>query len=681
MQLTGDTLLFSATDLINFLECEHLTWLDLERAQGRFDAEPKRPDTADLVARKGEEHERRHLEALRAKHGAAARRDRDRARARRSRAGGAADDRGDARRRPGDLPGDALRRRLARPRGLPRARGAPVRPRRLGATRWSTPSSRARSSRTSSSSSASTRSCSQQVQGDGPEQIHVLLGTGERKSSRSPTSPPTTAACARQFEAELADGLERHLSRSGPPLRPVPLVGRLRRASRSRRPPEPGRAHRRGRRPRSSANAGITTVAELGRARGRRTPRRRSARSAFERLRQQARLQVAPARHGRRRATSCSSPSSTRTKARRGFALLPRPSEGDVFFDIEGDPFYEDGLEYLWGVSLPRRRRGALHAPSGAATAREEKQAFEAFIDFVIERRERYPDLHVYHYAPYEPTALKRLMGLHATREDEVDQLLRQNVLVDLYRVVEQALRISQPSYSIKKVEAFYMAAREAAVTDGEDSILKFEEWLETRRPGAARRDRATTTTRTATRRCCCATGCSSAAPSASASTASRSRGARPARPSRPTRKLEAERGGRRAAATRCSPACPTTRPSAPTTSTRAGCWPSCSTTTAARPSRPGGSSSRASRSPRRSSRPRDSEALAGLEPTGEPRAAPARRTSLIHTLSFPAQEHKIGRAAFADPFTAPARPRDRRARPVQRRPSSTSSGCSTTRA
>jgi uncharacterized protein len=88
--------------------------------------------------------------------------------------------------------------------------------------------------------------------------------------------------------------------------------------------------------------------------------------------------------------------------------------------------------------------------------------------------------MHVYHYASYEPTALKRLMGLHATREDEVDQLLRGNVLVDLYRVVEQGLRISRPSYSLKHVELFYMPDRQASVTDGEDSILKFEERLDT---------------------------------------------------------------------------------------------------------------------------------------------------------------------------------------------------------
>ena len=97
-----------------------------------------------------------------------------------------------------------------------------------------------------------------------------------------------------------------------------------------------------------------------------------------------------------------------------------------------------------------------------------------------MERLERFPDMHVYHYAPYEPTALKRLMGLHATREDELDHLLRNEVLVDLYAVVRQGLRISQPSYSIKKVEAFYMEERDTEVAEGGDSIIAFEEFLET---------------------------------------------------------------------------------------------------------------------------------------------------------------------------------------------------------
>ncbi len=40
-------------------------------------------------------------------------------------------------------------------------------------------------------------------------------------------------------------------------------------------------------------------------------------------------------------------------------------------------------------------------------------------------RLQQFPDLHIYHFAPYEPAALKRLMGRYATREEEIDRLLR----------------------------------------------------------------------------------------------------------------------------------------------------------------------------------------------------------------------------------------------------------------
>jgi uncharacterized protein len=41
----------------------------------------------------------------------------------------------------------------------------------------------------------------------------------------------------------------------------------------------------------------------------------------------------------------------------------------------------------------------------------QEKRAFEDFIDMVMRRIGQYPDRHIYHYAPYEPTALMRLVG------------------------------------------------------------------------------------------------------------------------------------------------------------------------------------------------------------------------------------------------------------------------------
>ena len=96
-----------------------------------------------------------------------------------------------------------------------------------------------------------------------------------------------------------------------------------------------------------------------------------------------------------------------------------------------------------------------------------------------MERLAADPTLHVYHYAPYEPTALKRLMGRYGTREDEVDRLLRGGVLVDLLRAVRQSLRASVESYSIKKMEPLYGFEREVDLRDAGSSIVAFEEWLE----------------------------------------------------------------------------------------------------------------------------------------------------------------------------------------------------------
>jgi predicted RecB family nuclease len=162
----------------------------------------------------------------------------------------------------------------------------------------------------------------------------------------------------------------------------------------------------------------------------------------------------------------------------RGLASLPTPSEGDLFFDMEGDPLVEDGLEYLFGVAWRNGKDINFRAFWGH-DRQAEKIAFEAFIDFVCERRTRWPAMHVFHYAAYEETALKRLMGMHGTREDDVDNLLRDGVLVDLYRVVRQGVAVSQESYSIKKLEPLYMPSRSGAITDAGGSIVAYERWLE----------------------------------------------------------------------------------------------------------------------------------------------------------------------------------------------------------
>jgi uncharacterized protein len=109
---------------------------------------------------------------------------------------------------------------------------------------------------------------------------------------------------------------------------------------------------------------------------------------------------------------------------------------------------------------------GRSYTSNWALSRAEEKAAFEWFVDFVIERLEEFPDLHIYHFAPYEPAALKRLMGRYATRENEIDPMLRAGLFVDLYAVVRHSIRASVESYSIKKLEPLYGFARAVPLPD-----------------------------------------------------------------------------------------------------------------------------------------------------------------------------------------------------------------------
>jgi uncharacterized protein len=162
----------------------------------------------------------------------------------------------------------------------------------------------------------------------------------------------------------------------------------------------------------------------------------------------------------------------------RGFYRLPRPDPGDLFFDMEGDPLELNGLEYLFGVYYrdgdePKFQKFWAH------NRNEERKAFEAFMDFVAQRLKKYPSAHIYHYASYEESALKRLMCLHGIKETQVDDLLRQHKLVDLYKIVRESIRVSEPRYSIKNIETFYMEKREADVKNAMSSIVSYEKWLQ----------------------------------------------------------------------------------------------------------------------------------------------------------------------------------------------------------
>jgi uncharacterized protein len=167
----------------------------------------------------------------------------------------------------------------------------------------------------------------------------------------------------------------------------------------------------------------------------------------------------------------------------KGLSALPPSSKLDVFFDIEGHPLEDGGLEYLWGVSYQNNQaqQGKRYAFKDwwAHTQEQEKLAFEGFIDWVYQRWEQDPTMHVYHYASYEITAISKLSSREQTRQNKTAELLKAGVFVDLYKIVKNGLLIGEPKYSIKNVEHLYRGKRTTDVANGGESVVFYERWRE----------------------------------------------------------------------------------------------------------------------------------------------------------------------------------------------------------
>jgi predicted RecB family nuclease len=460
----GGRLILSPSDLNNYLACEHRTALDLARARGEILLQRiPRPD-AELIAERGREHERDHLERLRGQGLEVVAIE------------------------PGDGAAEATQAAMqAGPDVIHQAhftagswRGAADFLLKVRA-----PSELGPFSYEPADAKLATHpkpyvifqllfyaAMVGQAQGVAPERVHVVLGSDETRSFR----PRDFQAYADRVQGRFFRTLQGYRRGAEPPY-PYPVEhcaycdwwARCR----DRRRADDHLSLVAGISRAQAANleaAGIGTVAELAdvpvgaSVPGISTP-------VLVGLRQQAWLQML--------SRDSDEPLHERLPGApgRGFARLPNPSEGDVFFDIEGDPYWgREGLEYLFG-SLTADG----YQPLWAHDRTQERAAFERWVDWITARLERFPDLHVYHYNHYEPTALKALMARYGTREAEVDDLLRRKVFVDLYTIVRQALRIGVERYSLKEVEALYRFERDAEVTEAGGSILAYQEYLGSR--------------------------------------------------------------------------------------------------------------------------------------------------------------------------------------------------------
>lgn len=228
--------------------------------------------------------------------------------------------------------------------------------------------------------------------------------------------------------------------------------------------------------------AGISTMTQLSAAAQQPVPKLNP--DSLAKLAAQARLQLETLKARQADPEAPPSYELIETEPAKGLAAIPTPHEADVFFDIEGYPLVPGGLEYLLGVWFLDEHTGERRFRDWWAHDRaQEKRALEGFIDWVYARWRANPGMHIYHYAPYEVSAIRRLSTQHDTRQDEVDDLLRGEVFVDLYRTVRHGLRVGEDSYSIKKLESLYWRKRGADVDTAVDSIVQYANWLASGEP------------------------------------------------------------------------------------------------------------------------------------------------------------------------------------------------------
>jgi len=302
-----------------------------------------------------------------------------------------------------------------------------------------------------------------EIQGEAPEYAHVELGDGTRTTLRLADYAAYAREARGRLEAFIADPIE---------TRPAPCAdcGLCRWGDHCA---EVWKTEdslfnvaniTRGQVKKLEA-AGVHTMESLA---SREEPVRGMAEPTRKRLVTQARLQHA-------RKTGEPSWEFREPEPGKGFDLLPEPQPGDLFYDIEGDPHFEGGLEYLHGIWFDGQFR-SFWAHDHAAEA----QALSDLLDFFRARIAEYPSARIYHYAPYEITALRRLTTKYGIGEAFLDRLLRERRFVDLFAVVRGALIGSEENYSIKSMEAFYGRTREGEVKTAGGSVVAYERWRET---------------------------------------------------------------------------------------------------------------------------------------------------------------------------------------------------------
>jgi predicted RecB family nuclease len=231
---------------------------------------------------------------------------------------------------------------------------------------------------------------------------------------------------------------------------------------------------------RSLEAADITTIAKLADVSDA-APGVLAARQ--ERLRQQAALQIVSRDNPDQPPAYWFIPPGDDPVWGHGYGELPEPDPGDVFFDLEGHPFWTAaaGLFFLFGLWYSVDGEWVYEA-RWAHNLEEQAAVAAGVVEFFGRRREQHPGFHVYHYNHTERSALAA-MTLGTPSEAPFTLLSDTGLFVDLMTIAKNSFQVGVESYGLKSLEKLAGYQRQGDIEKGVGAVVDYESYVKSGDP------------------------------------------------------------------------------------------------------------------------------------------------------------------------------------------------------
>ncbi|HEY5438132.1 MAG TPA: TM0106 family RecB-like putative nuclease, partial [Acidimicrobiales bacterium] len=164
-----------------------------------------------------------------------------------------------------------------------------------------------------------------------------------------------------------------------------------------------------------------------------------------------------------------------------GFDLLPAPDVGDVFFDFEGHPFWsaQHDLFFLSGLYYHDAAGQWVYDARWAHDLEAQTSMVKELVEFLAERRQTFPLMHVYHYNHTERSALERLTR-GTQSEGLLTSLVETGLFVDLFVIARNAVQVGTESYGLKYLERLSGFERRGGIEQGAGAVVEYDLYMKT---------------------------------------------------------------------------------------------------------------------------------------------------------------------------------------------------------